>query len=93
MKFGAVTTLLLCAATVLAKDSCVTCHLALDGSLKAPADAFVANILAGPLAALEPRFAACVKPRAPIALSGILDGQQQELLDRYSEWFEELEGT
>ena len=57
----------------------------------APADAFVANILAGPLAELAPRFAACVKPRAPIALSGILDGQQQELLDRYSEWFEELE--
>ena len=57
----------------------------------APADAFVANILAGPLAELAPRFAACVKPGAPIALSGILDGQQQELLDRYAEWFEELE--
>ena len=56
-----------------------------------PADVFVANILAGPLAELAPRFAACTKPGAPIALSGILVGQQQELLERYSPWFDGLE--
>jgi ribosomal protein L11 methyltransferase len=56
-----------------------------------PADVFVANILAGPLADLAPRFAACTKPGAPIALSGILAGQQQELLERYREWFDALE--
>jgi len=56
----------------------------------APADVFVANILAGPLAELAPRFAACAKPRAPFALSGILEAQAPELLERYAEWFDEL---
>ncbi len=54
------------------------------------ADVLVANILAGPLAELAPRFAACVKARAPFALSGILEGQQHELVDRYAEWFDDL---
>ena len=56
----------------------------------APADVLVANILAGPLAELAPRFAACTKPGAPFALSGILVGQQDELLERYRAWFDEL---
>ncbi|MGA9334514.1 MAG: 50S ribosomal protein L11 methyltransferase [Rudaea sp.] len=56
----------------------------------APADALVANILAGPLGDLAPRFATCCKPGAAFAISGILDGQQDELLTRYGEWFEEL---
>jgi ribosomal protein L11 methyltransferase len=55
-----------------------------------PADVFVANILAGPLAQLAPRFAACCKPGAPIALSGILEGQEIELVERYREWFDDL---
>ncbi len=55
-----------------------------------PADVFVANILAGPLAELAPRFATCVKPGAPFALSGILVGQADELLARYAEWFDHL---
>ena len=55
-----------------------------------PADVFVANILAGPLAELAPRFAACCKPGAPIALSGILAGQETELLERYREGFDGL---
>jgi ribosomal protein L11 methyltransferase len=57
----------------------------------APADALVANILAGPLAALAPRFARCVKPGAPFAMSGILANQAGELLARYGEWFDGLE--
>jgi ribosomal protein L11 methyltransferase len=56
----------------------------------APADVLVANILAGPLAELAPRFAACVKPHAPFALSGILVGQEHELLERYREAFDDL---
>ncbi|MGN6234508.1 50S ribosomal protein L11 methyltransferase [Dyella sp.] len=56
----------------------------------APADVFVANILAGPLGELAPTFAAAAKPGAPLAISGILDGQQDELLARYGEWFDEL---
>ncbi|MGH8151540.1 MAG: 50S ribosomal protein L11 methyltransferase [Rhodanobacteraceae bacterium] len=48
-------------------------------------DAMVANILAGPLRDLAPRFAALCKPGAPFALSGILAGQEPELLARYRE--------
>ncbi|MEW9625526.1 50S ribosomal protein L11 methyltransferase [Rhodanobacter geophilus] len=55
-----------------------------------PADIFVANILAGPLGELAPVFAAAAKPGAPFAISGILDGQQDELLARYAEWFDAL---
>ncbi|MFI4969654.1 MAG: 50S ribosomal protein L11 methyltransferase [Lysobacterales bacterium] len=54
------------------------------------ADVLVANILAGPLAELAPRFARCVKPRAAFALSGILASQAQELLGRYAQWFDDL---
>jgi len=53
-------------------------------------DIFIANILAGPLGELAPTFAAAAKPGAPFAISGILDGQQDELLQRYAEWFDEL---
>lgn len=58
-----------------------------------PADVFVANILAGPLAELAPRFAVLCKPGAPLALSGILDGQQDELVTRYAQWFDALRVT
>ncbi|MEO7051661.1 MAG: 50S ribosomal protein L11 methyltransferase [Rhodanobacter sp.] len=55
-----------------------------------PSDVFVANILAGPLATLAPTFAAAAKAGAPFAISGILAGQQEELLQRYHEWFSDL---
>ncbi len=55
-----------------------------------PADVLVANILAGPLAELAPRFAACLKSLAPFALSGILKDQASELVERYAEWFDDL---
>jgi ribosomal protein L11 methyltransferase len=54
------------------------------------ADVFIANILAGPLGELAPTFAAAAKPGAPFAISGILIGQQDELLQRYAEWFDDL---
>ena len=56
-----------------------------------PADVLVANILAGPLAELAPQFAQCLKPGGALALSGILHGQQNELLAHYEEWFDQLE--
>jgi ribosomal protein L11 methyltransferase len=65
-------------------------HAALANPCASPADVFIANILAGPLSALAPTFAALVKPGAPFAISGILAGQQDELLQRYGEWFDEL---
>jgi ribosomal protein L11 methyltransferase len=61
-----------------------------DAFVAAPADVLVANILAGPLAELAPQFASCVKPRAPFALSGILVGQENELLECYGGAFDQL---
>jgi ribosomal protein L11 methyltransferase len=55
-----------------------------------PADVFIANILAGPLGELAPTFAAAARPGAPFAISGILQGQEEELLARYAQWFDEL---
>lgn len=54
------------------------------------ADVLLANILAGPLHALAPRFAALCRPGANLVLSGILAGQEDALLARYAEWFEDL---
>lgn len=53
-------------------------------------DVLVANILAGPLAELAPRFAQCVEPGGLLALSGILRGQDVELCERYGVAFEEI---
>src|ERR1700722_1054606 len=54
------------------------------------ADVLVANILAGPLADLADHFASCLKPDGLIALSGILEGQEQELLSRHAASFDNL---
>ncbi|HEY5971465.1 MAG TPA: 50S ribosomal protein L11 methyltransferase [Pseudoxanthomonas sp.] len=50
----------------------------------------VANILASALDALAETLAARVAPGGHIALSGILHGQENELLVRYSAWFDAL---
>lgn len=57
------------------------------------ADVLIANILAGPLADLAPVFAAHTAPGGRLALSGILRGQETELLERYAEWFDALQAT
>jgi ribosomal protein L11 methyltransferase len=51
----------------------------------------VANILASALDALAEVLAARVAPGGRIALSGILHGQEDELLVRYAPWFDQLE--
>jgi ribosomal protein L11 methyltransferase len=53
----------------------------------------VANILASALDALAGTLAARVAPGGRIALSGILHGQEGELLARYAEWFDPLAAT
>jgi ribosomal protein L11 methyltransferase len=50
----------------------------------------VANILAAALDALADTLAARVAPGGRIALSGILAGQEDELLPRYGAWFDAL---
>jgi ribosomal protein L11 methyltransferase len=50
----------------------------------------VANILATALDALAETLASRVAPGGRIALSGILEGQQAPLLERYGAWFDEL---
>jgi len=53
----------------------------------------VANILASALDALAELLAARVAPGGRIALSGILHGQEGELLQRYAAWFDDLTAT
>lgn len=53
----------------------------------------VANILASALDALADTLAGRVAPGGRIALSGILAGQQDELLQRYGAWFDRLRTT
>jgi len=55
-----------------------------------PYPVVVANILASALDALAPELAARTAPGGRIALSGILDGQQEALLQRFGAWFEAL---
>jgi len=50
----------------------------------------VANILASALDALAETLASRVASGGRIALSGILQGQEEELLIRYATWFDQL---
>jgi ribosomal protein L11 methyltransferase len=71
-------------------------RLALHLPDAAPTEAFpvvVANILAGALDSLAEQLAAACAPGGRIALSGILAGQEQALLERYAPWFDALEAT
>ncbi len=61
-----------------------------DAAPPARADVLVANILAGPLHDLAPRFAGLLTAGGRIALSGILAGQGDDLLARYAKWFDDL---
>jgi ribosomal protein L11 methyltransferase len=53
----------------------------------------VANILASALDALADTLASRVAPGGRIALSGILNGQEDDLLARYGAWFDDLVAT
>lgn len=53
-----------------------------------PCDLLVANILAGPLQTLAPRFANLCKPGAGLVLSGILQTQADEVSAAYNSWFD-----
>ncbi|MFC0679871.1 50S ribosomal protein L11 methyltransferase [Lysobacter korlensis] len=51
----------------------------------------VANILASALVALADTLASRVAPGGHIALSGILAGQEDEVIARYAQWFDDLQ--
>ena len=52
------------------------------------ADLLIANILAGPLVELAPRFAALLRPGGEILLSGILQSQLEAIITAYAPCFE-----
>lgn len=52
-----------------------------------PVDLLLANILAGPLIDLAPRFAALTRTGGSIVLSGITADQIEDITARYSAWF------
>ncbi len=51
-------------------------------------DLILANILAGPLQALAPRFAALLRPGGTVVLAGLLDAQADEVAQAYIPWFD-----
>ncbi len=51
-------------------------------------NALVANILAGPLAELAPRFAGWVRPGGDILLAGVLAEQSEVVAAAYAPWFD-----
>ncbi len=53
-----------------------------------PVDCLLANILAGPLMALAPHFAALVKPGGALVLSGILADQVEDVTAAFRPWFD-----
>jgi ribosomal protein L11 methyltransferase len=53
-----------------------------------PADIMLANILAGPLVELAPRFARLVRPNGWLALSGLLLDQADAVAAAYQPWFD-----
>lgn len=59
-----------------------------NAPLDLKADVIVANILANPLISLEPLFRNLLKPGAIAILSGILNEQQEQVIDAYSSNFQ-----
>ena len=51
-------------------------------------DLVLANILAGPLQQLAPRFAALLRPGGAVVLAGLLEAQAGEVAQAYAPWFD-----
>ena len=51
-------------------------------------DLVLANILAGPLQQLAPRFAELLRPGGAVVLSGLLEAQADEVAQSYAPWFD-----
>jgi len=59
-----------------------------EHALHTGADVLLANILAGPLIALAPRFAALLRTGGSVVLAGLLAEQEPEVTAAYSTWFD-----
>ncbi|MBV8909519.1 MAG: 50S ribosomal protein L11 methyltransferase [Gammaproteobacteria bacterium] len=57
-------------------------------TLPAVADLLLANILAGPLCALAPRFASLVRPGGALVLAGLMAHEVSEVTEAYAAWFD-----
>jgi ribosomal protein L11 methyltransferase len=57
-------------------------------TLPAQADVLLANILAGPLCELAPRFAALVRPQGQVVLAGLLEAQVADVTGAYATCFD-----
>ena len=56
------------------------------GSFPGGARITVANILANPLRMLAPTLASHTRPGGSLVLSGILEGQAEEVIEAYAPW-------
>ena len=61
--------------------------LGIESPLQLQCDTLLANILAGPLISLAPRFSEIVRPGGNIVLSGILAEQAETVRHAYATWF------
>jgi len=74
-----------------AQRNCVADRLAVTGDPQLAAgstDVLLANILAGPLVELAPRFAQAIRPGGHLALSGLLLEQAGTVTAAYRPWFD-----
>ncbi len=72
----------------LANAMAASIRLCESPGMLTPADLLLANILAGPLAALAPRFASLVRTGGMIVLSGLMEHQAEEVARAYRAWFD-----
>jgi len=63
-------------------------NLVSESESEVKADLLIANILAKPLTKLAPHFVNLLNADADIILSGILEQQEQEIVQAYTPWFE-----
>ena len=70
------------------KNSVQVSFVVADVSLPAPADILIANILSGPLRVLAPLLSQLVRPGGRLVLSGVLQGQADDVMQHYVGWFE-----
>lgn len=65
----------------------ISTYLPQDLTASPTVDILIANILANPLIQLAKEFAAFVKPKGQLVLSGILEEQSHDVIEAYQPWF------